>query len=122
VGTRVRGWASHWGLFLSVGGCCIRGRSRLRVGIALGVVLVGGGLLWRGFVVVGAFCFPGAGVVRGRSSFVGGGQSSGVDDGGGVVLARSGCDVVLPHRCRLSLRRPILPGSFWFSLTVVASR
>jgi hypothetical protein len=53
---------------------------------------------------------------------VGGGRSSGVDDGGGVVLARSGCDVALPRRCRLSLHRPILSSSFWFSLTVVASR
>jgi hypothetical protein len=71
---------------------------------------------------VGAFRVPAAGVVRGRSSFVGGGRSSGVDDGGGVVLARSGCDVALPRRCRPSLRRPVLSGSFWFSLTVVASR
>jgi hypothetical protein len=117
-GARVRGW----GLFLSVGGCCVRGRSRSRVGITLGVVLVGGVLLWGGFVIVVAFRFPAAGVVRGRSSFVGGGRSSGVDEGGGVVLARSGCDVALPRRCRLSLRRPILSSSFWFSLTVVASR
>jgi hypothetical protein len=117
-GARVRGWGS----FSSVGGCCVRGRSRSRMGVAFGVLLVGGVLLWGGFVVVGAFRVPAAGVVRGRSSFVGGGRSSGVDDGGGVVLARSGCDVALPHRCRPSLCRPVLSGSFWFSLTVVASR
>jgi hypothetical protein len=117
-GARVRGWGS----FSSVGGCCVRGRSRSRVGVAFGVLLVGGVLLWGGFVVVGAFRVPAAGVVRGQSSFVGGGRSSGVDDGGGVVLARSGCDVALPRRCRPSLRRPVLSGSFWFSLTVVASR
>jgi hypothetical protein len=117
-GARVRGWGS----FSSVGGCCFCGRSRSRVGVAFGVLLVGGVLLWGGFVVVGAFRVPAAGVVRGRSSFVGGGRSSGVDDGGGVVLACSGCDVALPRRCRPSLRRPVLSGSFWFSLTVVASR
>jgi hypothetical protein len=118
VGARVRGWASRWesfslvggccvrgrsrswvGVILVSGGCCVRGRSRSRVGVAFGVLLVGGVLLWGGFVVLGAFCFPAAGVVRGRSSFVGGGRSSGVDDGGGVVLARSGCDVALPRRC-----------------------
>jgi hypothetical protein len=141
-GCCVCGWASRWGLFSSVGGCCVRGRSRSEVGVALGVVLVGGGLLhpralafvgggrscqwgvvasvgarvqgWAsrsgsfssvgccyggGFVVVGGFRVPVAGVVHGRSSFVGGGRSSGVDDGGGVVLARSGCDVALPRRC-----------------------
>jgi hypothetical protein len=99
VGARVRGWASRLGSFSSVG-CCYGG----------------------GFVVLGAFCFPAAGVVHGRSSFVGGGRSSGVDDGGGVVLARSGCDVALPRRCRPSLRCPVLSGSFWFSLTVVVLR
>jgi hypothetical protein len=94
-GARIHGW----GLFSSVGGCCIRGRSRLRVGVAFGVVLVRGVLLWGGFIVVVAFRFPAAGVVCGQSSFVGGGQSSGVDDGGGVVLARSGCDMALPRCC-----------------------
>jgi hypothetical protein len=94
-GARVRGWGS----FSSVGGCCVRGCLRSRVGIAFGVLLVGGVLLWGGFVIVGAFRCPAAGVVRGRSSFVGGGRSSGVDDGGGVVLARSGCDVALPRHC-----------------------
>jgi hypothetical protein len=141
VGARVRGWASRWESFSSVGGCCVRGCLRSWVG----VVLVSGGLLrpWAlafeggrrvrgrsrrwgavmgGFVFVVAFRFPVAGVVRGQSSFVGGGRSSGVDDGGGVVLARSGCDVALPRRCQPSLRRPILSGLFWFSLTVVASR
>jgi hypothetical protein len=117
-GARIRGWGS----FLSVGGCCVCGRSRLRVGVAFEVLLVSGVLLWGGFVVVGAFRFPAAGVVCGRSSFVGGGWSSGVDNGGGVVLARSGCDMALPRHCRPSLRRPVLSGSFWFSLTIVASR
>jgi hypothetical protein len=122
-GCCVCGWASRWGSFSSVGGCCVCGCLRSRVGVTLGAVLVSGVLLWGGFVIVVAFSFPVAGVVRGRSSFVGGGRSSGVDDGGGgVVLARSGCDVALPRRCRPSLRRPILSGSFWFSLTVVASR
>jgi hypothetical protein len=120
-GCCVCGWALRWGSFSSVGGCCVRGRSRSRVGITFRVVLVGGVLLWGGFVVVVAFRFPAAGVVRGRSSFVGGGRSLGVDEGGGVVLARSGCDVALPCRCRLSLCRPILSSSFWFSLTVVVS-
>jgi hypothetical protein len=163
-GCCVCGWASRWGSFSLVGGCCVCGCSRSGVGVALGVVLVGGGLLrlraiafvgggcchqwgllhrgrscsrvgvafgvlliggvllWGGFVVLGAFCFPAAGVVRGWSSFVGGGRSSGVDDGGGVVLARSGCDMALPRRCRPSLCRPVLSSSFWFSLTIVVSR
>jgi hypothetical protein len=58
MGTRVRGWASLWELFTSVGACCVRGRLRSWVG----VVLVSGGLL-RPWVLA----FEGGHRVRGPS-------------------------------------------------------
>jgi hypothetical protein len=69
-GCCVCGWASRWGSFSSVGGCCVRGRSRSGVGVALGVVLVGGGLLRPralAFVGGGSFSSVGGCCVRGRS-------------------------------------------------------
>jgi hypothetical protein len=52
------------GSFSSVGGCCVCGRSRSGVGVALGVVLVGGGLLRpRALAFVGGGCSRQWGVV-----------------------------------------------------------
>jgi hypothetical protein len=67
-GGLLRPWALTFEGGRRVGGCSRQWRV-----VASGVVLVGGVLLWGGFVFVVAFRFPAAGVVHGRSSFVGGG-------------------------------------------------
>jgi hypothetical protein len=64
-GCCICGWASHWGSFSLVGGCCVHGRLRSGVGVALGVVLIGGGLLRsRAIAFVGGGCSRQWGLLR----------------------------------------------------------